>query len=217
MAAGWIFRLDADVYLGTWGSVSRALSAVHSSPATAKSLGSRRRVFSTWLGWSCNRRGSYPRPWIRLGSVGVTEEAMDCCFMASVRLRRCSACGICAPSTRGKRGSPWCPKFYSSSGHRHRHHGGRRSSQTSLGRVSAPQTVFLAQAVLALLCSLVRTGGGSISRLSGLTSLSTSKAIRRRAVRLGFRRFLSQLYGAFGTYPHFPFPAHGDSQQRSQL
>ena len=157
MAVGWIFRLDADVYL-VIGVPLVVLFQLFIRRQPLRSLWVRDAAsFRLGLVGVVIAGVLILAPGYDLVVVRVTEEAMDCFFMASVRLRRCSVCGICAPSTRGKRSSPWFAKFYSSSGHRHRNHGGRRSSQTSLGRVSAPQTGFPAQAVLALLCSLVRT------------------------------------------------------------
>src|SRR2546423_1427042 len=50
-----------------------------------------------------------------------------------------------------------------------------RSCQTSLDWFSTSQAVFLAEAVLALFCGVVRAGGGCISRRSRFTPLSASK------------------------------------------
>ena len=89
-------------------------------------------------------------------------------------------------------------------------------SWTPLGRLPSSETGFSVQALLTLLYGVLHAGGGGFSWCSRFTPFIDLRAMGRRVVRLGFRRFFSPLYGVFGTYLHFPLPAHRHLRRRSR-
>src|SRR4029077_18056413 len=132
------------------GSVGRALSAVHSSAATAATLGSRCGGFSTWFGWKCHRRASDARAWIRPNFCRSTEEVVDCCPVVFVCPGRRCICCLCNYSAACKRSSSCLAQLQMSGAHRYGNYGSQRLIKPPRHRCAAFKAVFVTQAVLTL-------------------------------------------------------------------
>src|SRR5262249_43135616 len=141
---------------------------------TAATLGSRRGGFSTWHGWNCNRRASDPCAWIRLNIHRSTEEVVDCCLVAFVRLGwRCIWC-LCNYSAACKRRAPRFAQLLHSCADRYGNHGSRRLCDPPWNWGAVFEAAFVRQAILTLLCSFFRARRSCISRRSRFAPLSAS-------------------------------------------
>jgi hypothetical protein len=81
-------------------------------------------------------------------------------------------CCLCNYSAACKRRSPWLAQLHISCAHRYGNYGSQRPSKPPRYRCSAFKTVFVAQAVLTLLCGHFRARGGCVSRRSRFAHLS---------------------------------------------
>ena len=178
-------------------------------------MGSRRGVFSFWLGWSWNRGTSYPDPWIR---SGWSSHYRRSCGVALWLLCACAGAVFAAFALREQRASAarrglssfiaavlmWTVIMAASAAARH----------GSIG-IPLPKLVPLFKQFLPTLPWPSPWRRWPFEVVS-FTPLSGSKQWREEWFGLVFGDFCLRSMGHL-TYPHFPFPAHRHSQQRSQL
>ena len=174
MAAGWIFRLDANAYL-LLGVPLVALFQlfVRRQPLQSLCGSAMPHPFDlAWLGLDSQHFLSSPLDtiwWSPLPkSSGVVTLWLLCALAGAVFAAFALRQQHASATRRGLPGFIAAVligvAIMAASAH-----------QSSLDRVSASQAVFLAEAVLALFCGVIRSGGGGFSWRSRFTRLSASK------------------------------------------